>query len=1079
MEWACLFIVVGMVAAPVLWMVVWNNQRRPDQREMERLLSELVGLERRMLQVERLQAEVVSLEQRLFGLEKRLGEGAAPTLVAPSETVLDTPPNAVVPAKPAVPRESPAAVKPPLETRPMEPPPPLAASNASPEPSEPAAPAPVVSEPLAVEPLEPSTPVPAAPGRKPIDQLLSRLNQQRGANLPANHTSTVGSASTEPERSIPSAVPTVDHQPSPESAPSLEERIGVTWFTRIGAFVLVLGIAWFYKFAVDQSWIGPWARVATGALFGFATLAGSELAKKRTQPAWVQVFAGLGVAILYLSGYASYAWYGLISTPVASVVMVALTCLGGAVALRHRSEILFGIAVGTAFANPLLLSTGTDHPVALFGYLLFLSALTLGTSLKQGFRWIPWVSFVGVAMLTAGWALRYGYSGAYDWWATRLGPAGLIAGIGVTWLAFGRVRERTTLVDAAAWRDASTFYLLFPAVLFWADTPLALAGVIAAMFAVGTWNLRSLPSLLQPAMVLGLGGLAAIGLAVDGSPLAFGILAAASLAWVAISPLWMNAIHAHAVQWIPERLLEPAAIAVLPGLAFSWWALGFWDREPVIGLAFIAAWALVTTLRWRGLSGWLGAANGIAAFVIATVWYVPAPEPRYLPWFALAMCLATVAFPIFWLRRSMPEELQALGKPYGIPGVELLTGLAVVPVAAAWFHGAAPLDPLWAAGGLAAVGLALGGATTLVWTVPAALWLLGMNHPWSAAVQAELLGITFVGSALASFRTVREPQRWALEAGSDLLLTAIGVAAVLFLPGLSNPVQAAAIAAFGVRHLGVAWKANPPLPEVSALLGIGLLAVAVPVGFDGVSVTAFYAVLALGTAGIGLRSSRSSLVFAAAVLLLGTWLSGVADLDWPQRARELHLVSGGTHGQYPVRFLLQPRGVGGGIAGAALLAFAWLLQRTPPKALDAVALTWVTGAIAAMGHAWLLLIGILEVQDLVTAWPTIADTWVVEAALRASASERSLTITLGLALYGVGLLGVGFWRDQLSRRWFGLVLLAGAIGKAFLNDVFLLGSLERIIAFIALGVMLLGIGFAYARWGKRWFAVRKPNGTTP
>src|SRR5438045_1195260 len=48
--------------------------------------------------------------------------------------------------------------------------------------------------------------------------------------------------------------------------PSLEERIALVWFTRIGAIAMLLGVAYFFKYAVDSNWIGPLGRVALGAL---------------------------------------------------------------------------------------------------------------------------------------------------------------------------------------------------------------------------------------------------------------------------------------------------------------------------------------------------------------------------------------------------------------------------------------------------------------------------------------------------------------------------------------------------------------------------------------------------------------------------------------------------------------------------------------------------------------------------------------------------------------------------------------------------------------------------------------------
>ncbi|MGZ3440130.1 MAG: DUF2339 domain-containing protein, partial [Polyangia bacterium] len=72
------------------------------------------------------------------------------------------------------------------------------------------------------------------------------------------------------------AAPPPINDASPPPASSLEEKIALVWFTRIGAAVLLLGVAWFFKYAVDNNWIGPLGRVALGALAGAAVLVFAE-----------------------------------------------------------------------------------------------------------------------------------------------------------------------------------------------------------------------------------------------------------------------------------------------------------------------------------------------------------------------------------------------------------------------------------------------------------------------------------------------------------------------------------------------------------------------------------------------------------------------------------------------------------------------------------------------------------------------------------------------------------------------------------------------------------------------------------
>jgi len=65
--------------------------------------------------------------------------------------------------------------------------------------------------------------------------------------------------------------------------------------------------------------------------------------------------------------------------------------------------------------------------------------------------------------------------------------------------------------------------------------------------------------------------------------------------------------------------------------------------------------------------------------------------------------------------------------------------------------------------------------------------------------------------------------------------------------------------------------------------------------------------------------------------------------------------------------------------------------------------------------------------------------------------------------YGAILMIIGFRRRSALVRWQALILIAFTICKVFLYDVSQLGGSFRIVSFIALGAVLLGISFIYQR----------------
>lgn len=179
--------------------------------------------------------------------------------------------------------------------------------------------------------------------------------------------------------------------PTPEAQSSLEERIGLVWFNRIGAAVLLLGVAYFFKYAVDNAWIGPMGRVAVGAFVGSAPIALAEWLRPRTRPVFIHALVGVGLAILLFSAYAAFGFYQLLPLPMAFAVLAlgALAAfllqwlLAWWVARRRELDRLAPLALlsfsavtvhaaasALLYDHPELLGGGFVALAALFGWLL-------------------------------------------------------------------------------------------------------------------------------------------------------------------------------------------------------------------------------------------------------------------------------------------------------------------------------------------------------------------------------------------------------------------------------------------------------------------------------------------------------------------------------------------------------------------------------------------------------------------------------------------------------------------------------------------------------------------------------------
>jgi hypothetical protein len=201
------------------------------------------------------------------------------------------------------------------------------------------------------------------------------------------------------------------HPPTPPDAapgPSLESKVGLTVVNRIGVLTLVLGVAFFFKWAVDNKWIGPAGRVVLGLLAGLATLGIADLIWRKRQQVFAQGITAAGIAIIYLALYAAFDFYHLIPQSVAFAMMVATTATAAVLALRYNSYAIAALALAAGYLTPLLLSTHEDHPWFLFSYLLLLNFAATELAKRGNWRGLELISFVGTTLIYGGWLMDRG-----------------------------------------------------------------------------------------------------------------------------------------------------------------------------------------------------------------------------------------------------------------------------------------------------------------------------------------------------------------------------------------------------------------------------------------------------------------------------------------------------------------------------------------------------------------------------------------------------------------------------------------------------------------------------------------------
>lgn len=170
------------------------------------------------------------------------------------------------------------------------------------------------------------------------------------------------------------------------SREAAESRFGLTVMNRIGAATLAIGVIFFFKYAVDNRWIGASGRVVLGLLAGWLLIAFAEWLRGRSQQAFSQGVAGCGLATLYISLYAASAYYRLFGEPVAFIALVVVCGLALVLSVRYSSSAIAILGFIGALLTPLLLQLTQPETRVVFEfvYLVLLEITAILIAVPRG-----------------------------------------------------------------------------------------------------------------------------------------------------------------------------------------------------------------------------------------------------------------------------------------------------------------------------------------------------------------------------------------------------------------------------------------------------------------------------------------------------------------------------------------------------------------------------------------------------------------------------------------------------------------------------------------------------------------------
>ncbi len=820
--------------------------------------------------------------------------------------------------------------------------------------------------------------------------------------------------------SAPTPPPVASAEPS-----SLEEQLGLTWLTRIGAGAFVLGALFFFKYAVDNEWIGPLGRVAVGGLVGLVLLALAELTAARSRPSFVQILTGIGLAVLFAAVWSGSTLYGLFDPTLAFIAATVVLLLGAALALRRKGELILIVTLLAGFANPIVLSTGQDRPTELFGYLLLITSISLFVATRLGFRYVPWLAVLGTTVLFGGWYVRF-----FDIHDLRDNP----------------------YLDAPEAMLVGAYYDLGARVV-----PLCAAGLFAAEWVVAALFGKRNGAPPSQTKSLGLAGLV----------LAHG--AAALLLYDTPRLLAFIAIGLAIASIVALTLLDAVALLLVPmGAAFLAFVVVSADvsgdtRATLVTL--LGVWTFVYLLGFvRGTGDQLGDAlrgaidpkaalrafTGLGLFVLLATLLLVAEHASLL---VLILAMSSFAALHIALRS---------GLVLGLLGASVATATLVLAASGVVL---AQLD-----GQQVAVDPVFLGATAL-WalTYVVTVGVRALRHRevnWTFALTGSIAVLAFLGTALLSTGDDVPTLRALLTAASGVVDLAFGLVLLRAVPGERDPAAIVLGQALALFAAALAFGlSGAPVTVLWAALGAVCAAIAArtraPIWLGFASLFFFAALIRLGAVDVVAADEASHRYFSS----LGREGSPLPVVVWNPRAYSLF-----------------------GISVAALLS-GWLLARGAKAASPDVTRGGLRAmAMVATGLGYLLLItlAISEARSAFTdypAFPTVfldnaewyafSDAW--HTAMDAQQGSLSMLTTLILGLSAAGLLVAGFAVRDAFHRIMGLVLFVVTVAKLALWDVWNVERLYQIILLTGVGALLVAGGFLYARFGARIVALMRED----
>lgn len=231
-----------------------------------------------------------------------------------------------------------------------------------------------------------------------LQDKVEQLRKQLNTLLPAPQQSPV--QETAPTPVVPAAA-----QTQPVAAPQTPAE-PINWvniFSWIGGFTLLLGIAFWIKYALENNLISPATRIVSSLVLGLILWGtGAWMNSKKSRTTAVTLCAS-GLCIHYIAYFSAYYFYDMLQLPVAFGLMALVAVGAFATAAWKKAPYINILAQLIGFLTPFLFSTAEPNLVFFFAYTAFIACAASAASV-----WCKWEKqlnlcavFTGICLLSS------------------------------------------------------------------------------------------------------------------------------------------------------------------------------------------------------------------------------------------------------------------------------------------------------------------------------------------------------------------------------------------------------------------------------------------------------------------------------------------------------------------------------------------------------------------------------------------------------------------------------------------------------------------------------------------------------